>query len=76
MAFESGISQYMHARMTVDVYFPVDERGNEYIACERCKLYNANTRRCTDTGEIIPFPGKFVGNECRLQEVKEDNDEH
>lgn len=71
MAFESGVSRYVHARAVIDVFFPVDEKGTAYDCCERCKLYNANTRHCTVTGEIIPFPGKFVGNECPLEEVEE-----
>ena len=27
--FESGVASYIHAQATVDVFFPVDKRGNE-----------------------------------------------
>ena len=71
MPFDSGISRYVHTKVEIDVYFPVDERGAEFVRCEFCKLYNANTRRCSDTGEIIPFPGRNVGGYCRLKESEE-----
>ena len=74
MPFESGISRYIHARAVIDVYFPVDERGGDYVKCEFCKLYNANTRRCSDTGEIIAFPGKNVGGYCRLKETESEEE--
>lgn len=70
--FESGIGKYVHARAVVDVYFPVDEKGNEYIRCTFCPLYNAHTRRCMQTQEILAFPDKYVGAYCKLKESEEE----
>lgn len=69
--FENGIGRYVHTQTTVDVYFPVDEKGNVYDKCTFCPLYNAHTRRCMQTQEILAFPDKYVGYYCKLKEVKE-----
>ena len=70
--FESGIPRYIKAQATVTVYFPVDERGNEYVRCEMCRFYSATTRRCRLTDEVIAFPTKYTGGSCPLEEVTED----
>ena len=71
MPFESGISRYVHARATVDIYFPVDERGVEYVRCDKCRYYSDSSRRCKLTDEVIPFPTKYVGGACPALEVEE-----
>lgn len=75
MPFESGIPRYVKAQATVTVFFPVDERDNEYIRCEMCRFYSSNTRRCRLTDEVIPFPTRYVGGECPLQEITESEEE-
>ena len=34
--FESGVESYIHGQATVDVYFPVDKRGDADICCYQC----------------------------------------
>lgn len=73
MPFESGIGKYIHAAAKVDVYFPVDDKGNEYIRCELCPFYSSTVRRCRLTEEVVPFPSKYVGGNCPL-ELEESED--
>lgn len=68
--FDNGISAYIHAQAVVDVYFPIDAKGNEYICCEQCEFFSTNTRRCGLTHKVSEFPNKYVGGNCPL-EIKE-----
>ena len=71
--FESGVKRYIDGTVTVTIHFPVDFKDHEYVACEYCKLYSRSSRRCYLTGEILPFPEKYVGEDCPLR--LEDRDE-
>jgi hypothetical protein len=66
--FDSGISKYIKAKATVEVCFPGDEKGNEYICCMRCKFYSGTSGRCRLTEEVVPFPSKYVGGLCPLEQ--------
>lgn len=74
-AFESGVSKYIHGRATVDVYFPVDQRGNADINCTQCFFFREASRRCGLTGQISQYPTKYVGDSCPLEIVEESDDE-
>lgn len=65
--FETGISGYVRATYTAEVYFPIDERGNAQINCMQCYYFNINTNRCRLNGEVCAFPGKYVGGNCPLE---------
>ena len=65
--FESGVSSYVHARAIVDVFFPVDKRGNAEINCFQCYYFRRNYQTCGLNGEIVAFPNKFVGQCCPLK---------
>ena len=67
--FETGITSYKHCTAQVDVYFPVDEKGNAHIYCEMCEFFGRSSRRCSLTGRISEFPGKYVGSFCPLKEI-------
>lgn len=69
--FSSGISSYVHATATVDVYFPVDNKGNADINCTQCFFFREASRRCGLTGEISQYPTKYVGSSCPLERVEE-----
>ena len=71
MAFESGVSSYIHAQATVNVYFPVDNKGNADINCTQCFFFREASRRCGLTGEISQYPTKYVGSSCPLERVDE-----
>lgn len=75
MSFESGVASYIHATATVDVFFPVDARGNAYVCCEQCFFYRDGTRRCALTGDVSAFPAKYVGATCPLETITDENGE-
>lgn len=65
--FETGISGYVRATYTAEVYFPIDERGNAQINCMQCYYFNTNTNRCRLNSEACAFPNKYVGGNCPLE---------
>lgn len=71
--FESGVSEYIHAQAIVDVYFPVDFRGNADITCEQCYYYRRSYRTCGLNGEVCQYPNKYVGGSCPLHIAEENN---
>ena len=72
-SFENGIQSYIHAQAIVDVYFPIDERGNSHVTCRHCYYYRDASHRCGLNYEICSFPDKYVGDNCPLEPVVEDN---
>lgn len=69
IGFESGISDYVHAVAKIDVYFPVDSRGNSHICCEQCFYYRESSHSCALNHEVCSFPSKYVGGMCPLVSV-------
>jgi len=75
-SFETGISSYVHAQAVVDVYFPVDSRGNEEIACRHCYYFaGEGSNRCRLNWEICQYPNKYVGGSCPLHRIDDDTGE-
>ena len=74
-SFESGVSEYIHARATVDVFFPVDPRGNADISCNQCFFFRRNYQTCGLNGEVCQYPQKYVGGSCPLKPVGDENAE-
>lgn len=70
--FDTGVSRYIKTRAVVEVYFPVDWRGSEEIACKHCPFFVRSTQRCGLTQQVVNFPDRYVGESCPLEEVKED----
>lgn len=71
--FESGVASYIHARAIVDIYFPVDSRGNADCSCSQCYYYRRQSQSCALNGEIVQYPQKYVGARCPLKRVEEGN---
>ena len=69
--FESGVSSYIHAQATVDVFFPVDHRGNADISFNQCFFFRRNYQTCGLNGEVCQYPQKYVGGSCPLKPVEE-----
>lgn len=67
--FESGISDFEHHTLTLDITFPIDNKGQVHRVCEYCKLFTG--RRCAVTEEVILRPEYFVGYRCPLNNNKE-----
>ena len=70
--FETGVANYVHAVGEVEVYFPVDHRGNADISCSQCFFFREASRRCGLTGEVSQYPTKYVGTSCPLVAVLDD----
>lgn len=71
--FESGVAAYIKATATVEVYFPVDAKGNADISCNQCKYFRRQSRSCGLNSEICQYPEHYVGGFCilKLEEEKE-----
>lgn len=71
--FETGVSKYIHASAVVNVYFPIDLKGNADISCSQCYYFRRNYKTCGLNGEVCQYPEKFVGSECplRLEDTEE-----
>ena len=70
--FDNGVAKFIKGRVTLTVGFPVDFRGNAEIACKHCKFYVRATQRCGLTQDIVNYPEKFVGVNCPLERIVED----
>lgn len=70
--FEDGIAGYIHARAVVDVYFPIDMRGNADISCNQCQFFRRSSRTCALNDAVVQYPEKYVGGNCELDLVDED----
>lgn len=70
--FESGVASYIHAQAKVDVFFPVDARGNADISCNQCYYFRRSYKTCGLNGEVCQYPEKYVGASCPLEEVEEE----
>jgi hypothetical protein len=69
--FDAGVASYVIGQATVKVGFPVDFRGNAEIACKHCNFYIRATQRCALNQEIINYPEKYVGANCPLERIDE-----
>ena len=68
--FESGVASYVHGQATVDVFFPVDHRGNADICCYQCWYFRRNNQTCGLNGEMCQYPSKYVGSNCPLKLIE------
>ena len=71
--FDNGVARYIVGQATVRVSFPVDFRGNAEIACKHCKFYVRATQRCALNQEVVNYPDKYVGSECPLERIEEND---
>lgn len=71
--FDSGVSGYVRGHCEIEVFFPIDMKGNEDISCKQCRYYSPTYRSCKLTGDVVAYPDKYVGQTCPLE--MEDKDE-
>ena len=69
---DDPVADFNKARAVVEVGFPVDWRDNPAIACKYCKFFVHTTRKCGLTNEVIAYPENYVGSECPLEEIIEE----
>ena len=65
--FESGVVSYIHATATVDVYFPVDAKGNADVSCYQCNYFRRQSSTCGLNDKPCAYPSKYVGEWCPLE---------
>ena len=65
-SFDTGIFEYIHARAIVEVNFPVNKNGTAEVNCNQCSFYRDGSHRCSLTGKVSAYPGKYVGDACPL----------
>lgn len=70
----SGVKNYKRGTAVVSASFPIDLKGNLYLACTYCRYYRQTSKRCGLNGEIPAFPDRFIGDMCPL-EFEEDKEE-
>lgn len=70
--FESGVASYVKAYAVIEVFFPVDQKGNADISCMRCPYLSSNERMCQLNKEPVAYPNRFVGDRCPLQRIEEE----
>lgn len=73
--FETGVVSYIHAQAVVDVFFPVDHKGNADICCAQCYFFRESSKRCGLNWEVCAYPNKYVGDGCPLHQVNDDTGE-
>ena len=71
--FDSGVKRYIKAVAVVEVGFPVDWKDRAEIACKHCNFFVRATQRCGLTQQVVNFPERYVGENCPLQRVDEDD---
>ena len=74
--FDSGVKCYIKGRVTLEVSFPVDWRGNAEIACKHCEFFHRTTSKCGLNHHVVNFPEKYVGDHCPLVPVEEEEKEN
>ena len=73
ISFSSGVASYVVGEATVNVFFPVDFRGNADVRCDLCRFYSRSGRLCRLNGEIVSYPEKYIGSNCPLNFIEEDS---
>ena len=68
--FDSGVKRYIRA--VVEVGFPVDWRDSADISCKQCPFYVRATQRCALNQSVVNFPERYVGENCPLELIEEE----
>ena len=76
MTFDNGVTGYVHAAATVDVFFPVDAKGVPDVNCYQCEMFHRSTSRCGINGMLCAYPAKYIGQNCPLNFENERNYEN
>lgn len=70
--FESGVPHLYHTQATVDVFFPMDAKGNADVRCCYCKFFRTASSSCALNNEMCFEPRKYVGEWCPLRPKEDD----
>lgn len=64
--YESGVSAYVRGTATVEVFFPVDAKGNADVNCYQCEFFHRTSVRCGLNNRICAYPQRNIGQYCPL----------
>lgn len=64
--FSSGVSSYIKGRCTVEVNFPIDNKGNADVSCNQCQFYGRTSKTCQLNKQVVNYPEKYIGVQCPL----------
>lgn len=70
--FDSGVKRYIRARAVVEVGFPVDWRDSADISCKQCPFHVRATQRCALNQTVVNYPERYVGENCPLELIEEE----
>lgn len=73
--FDSGVKRFIKARAIIEVGFPVDWKDNPDVSCKQCNYYIRATQRCAINQLIVEYPEKYIGSNCPLEFVTEENED-
>lgn len=73
--FDDGVKSYVKAVATITVSFPVDFRGKTDISCFQCPYFRRNYQTCGLNGAICEYPKDYVGSQCPLTPVQEEQED-
>lgn len=64
--FETGVKSYIVGTATIEVFFPVNWRGEPDVRCELCKFYSRSGHACRINNQVVEYPEKYIGSQCPL----------
>lgn len=70
--FDDGVAKYIKAQATVTVFFPVDSKGSADISCNQCEYFSRATGLCHLTHKVSEYPQRYVGSNCPLTQINEE----
>ena len=73
--FDNGVKLFIRAQAVVTVCFPVDWNDRAEIACKHCPYLSSNERMCQLNKQPVAFPHKYIGADCPLIEILENESE-
>ena len=72
--FDSGVKGYIRARAMVEVCFPIDWKDNTDVCCRQCDYFVRATQRCALNHSIVEYPEKYIGSNCPLEFISEEEE--
>ena len=72
--FDSGVKRYIKGVAMVTVNFPVSWDEKADVSCKQCQFFRVSSRSCALTGDVTPYPEKFVAPTCPLERIDDEEE--
>lgn len=66
MSIDYGVKGYITGRVSLEVKFPVDDKGRDYLCCAMCLYYSKYDNKCKLNGGVCYFPTTYLAPTCPL----------